>query len=610
MLGCVSVVSFAGFEDAVQVSLGDNAVTAPEEGVDPLYYYFVPEESAMYSFRSTSAGDPFMTLYSEDKYQIKSNDDYDGLNFYVETYLTGNELYYIEIGSYETEAFNLTLTIEKSTPVASFEAVPGNNTFSVGDEEIFVWASFTPEESGYYEFSSTGSSDNTYDACGILLSSAGAEAENDDLAGLDFTMTAELEADTKYTIGVRNYKDESADINVAISKIDKRYAVKTTADNCEFAVNAICADEGDTITVSDITPYEGYIVVDVSYNDGDGSYTLHGDEDGVYTFNMPSSNVAVKVYCEEDEPDEPDDPEFDLEIAAHNLTLEGDIGLNFFVYVTDFDPEITFYGEVDFMGRTYTIDYDENKCREENGVLYHIFSFNVAPAYIYTDITFRAIYSDIYTEETYTIADYITEAAVKYKDDQNMINLMGSLMEYGYLAANYFGKEVGSALVDGYLSPLEYLTAEAMEDYAPKAGDIVETQNSGLTYIGSTLVLLTETSFRLYFSVEEGHSIDEYTFSYSGENIPDTDLVPVERNGMYYVEISGLPAPEIGNQYTISVKKNGDTVKTINYCPLNYVYTVLDRCEKGEMYDPVLELLCGAIYFYASYSYAYFSLME
>jgi hypothetical protein len=327
---------------------------------------------------------------------------------------------------------------------------------------------------------------------------------------------------------------------------------------------------------------------------------------------MPSSNVAVKVYCEEDEPDEPDDPEFDLEIAAHSLTLEGDIGLNFFVYVTDFDPENTFYGEVDFLGRTYTIDYDENKCREENGVLYHIFSFNVAPAYIYTDITFRAIYSDIYTEETYTIADYITEAAVKYKDDQKMINLMGSLMEYGYFAATYFEKEVGSNLVDGYFSPLEATTTENIKDLVP-ADYTVEAQNSGLTYIGSTLVLLTETSFRLYFSVEEGHSIDEYTFSslsFSGENVIDTDLVPVERNGMYYVEISGLPAPEIINQRTITVAKNGDTVKTIDYCPLNYVYTVMDLCEKGEMDDPGLEMLCKALLAYGFFSYNYFSSQE
>ena len=51
MLGCVSVVSFAGFEDAVQVFLGDNAVAAPAEGEDEmvLYFYYFEGYNFVYS---------------------------------------------------------------------------------------------------------------------------------------------------------------------------------------------------------------------------------------------------------------------------------------------------------------------------------------------------------------------------------------------------------------------------------------------------------------------------------------------------------------------------------------------------------------------------------
>ena len=101
-------------------------------------------------------------------------------------------------------------------------------------------------------------------------------------------------------------------------------------------------------------------------------------------------------------------------------------------------------------------------------------------------------------EFTYTVQDYLTEAQTTMADDAKFMALAGSLATYGYYANELFAFDpdfTQHALFDD--SGFASVAAASLADNAAQINDTAD----GVTYVGSSLVLRTETAIKHYFTL-------------------------------------------------------------------------------------------------------------
>lgn len=107
----------------------------------------------------------------------------------------------------------------------------------------------------------------------------------------------DVDKKSSLTNGVYSGTNITADTTVAVTFKQSNYTVtKGTESNGTFTVDKTSAHYNDTITVSGITPANGYVVSEVKYTYGTstGTASLSADKKSA-TFNMPASNVTVNV---------------------------------------------------------------------------------------------------------------------------------------------------------------------------------------------------------------------------------------------------------------------------------------------------------------------------
>ena len=93
------------------------------------------------------------------------------------------------------------------------------------------------------------------------------------------------------------------------------YAITTSVDKNGTVDVAPYVTEGDKVTVT-ITPDEGYMLDELTVKAGSKDIEVTDNEDGTYTFTMPSANVKITAtfvedpdYVAPEEPEEPSEPE-------------------------------------------------------------------------------------------------------------------------------------------------------------------------------------------------------------------------------------------------------------------------------------------------------------
>ena len=288
-------------------------------------------------------------------------------------------------------------------------------------------------------------------------------------------------------------------------------------------------------------------------------------------------------------------------VAAHSLTLNGDIGLNFYAAIENVRTDAYAVFTVD--GKEVTCPVNLNDYTEENGVKYYKFSCNITPSQIDTEI-----YGIIYNGDTvsqpfsYSVHDYFDDllADEELSNDANLVALAASIERYGYYANELFGYDdnfVQHSLFSD--AGMNDITAEWLAQDQP----VYDNTENGVSYYGSSLVLLTKTSFRHYFTLPEGKSIDDFAFSLSKSDDEEIPLTPVKKGSGYYVEISGIPAAEISKKQLVLVKDaNGNVVNTWNASVLSYAYAALNANMSEALNNAVKALV---LYYVASSNYFY-----
>ena len=188
-------------------------------------------------------------------------------------------------------------------------------------------------------------------------------------------------------------------------------------------------------------------------------------------------------------------------------------------------------------------------------------------------------------------------------------------LKYCEAAATQFGVEViekAEAINPGITYDLrgpsvpveDDWTAVTAETLAPYKAVIAEdsVMPKGIKLLGITLVLESYTNIRMYFVVEEGYNINDYTFTLNGEVVR---LSANKKSGQTYLHISGLSASQLKDWFTVSVSDGVDTF-SFEYCAMSYAYTVMQDARSAD----TLKDLARAMWVYATRTEEFLLIMD
>ena len=265
-------------------------------------------------------------------------------------------------------------------------------------------------------------------------------------------------------------------------------------------------------------------------------------------------------------------------LAGYSLSLSGNIGVNFFMELSD-EVVADDKAYMQFTlpnGDTPRVMVSKAEIAFIGEKKYYVFSCEVAAKEMDDTITAQIITSDskgvVYKYTVRDYADYILDEANGYDDNTKAV--VSAMLSYGDYAKAYFSGEELTAT-----SEIEAITSDMLAGYAmTESGTLPE----GIEYYGSTLLLESETTIRHYFKVAEETEASAYGMTKKG--------------GYYYIQCSDIPAGSLGIAHDISVGEY-----TISYSPLSYAYAALNSDSTSDN----LKNLVKALYIYNQNALAY-----
>ena len=292
-------------------------------------------------------------------------------------------------------------------------------------------------------------------------------------------------------------------------------------------------------------------------------------------------------------------------INGASLTLEGDIGVNFYVTLEDASAATTFVmngpdgekrvdvaslsklTEGDYVG-AYKVSYQVAPSDMDQNIVLSLENANGEKLMIYrpagTAYDGRQI--------TYSVKKYVEKAKNLGTDHAKLATLCEKLDVYGLFCKKQFVDETLS-IDDSVIAALPDITKEAL--FADgRALDFNGTLPGVMTFKGSTLLLNAKTSYRLYFDIT-----DTTGLSATVNGQPAT----IKHNSLgYYVQLSNIDAADLDTNY-VAVVTDGTNSCTITFSALTYVYCTL----KNETSAANIYQLVKALYAYNQAANAYFN---
>ncbi len=258
-------------------------------------------------------------------------------------------------------------------------------------------------------------------------------------------------------------------------------------------------------------------------------------------------------------------------LRTASLTLDGKIGLNFYVSVSPSfkaanpngyakltGPE----GEKTVLLADAPVDANGNSK----------FTYAVAAKDMREDVTISffdgndqrlPLYDSAYDEivggsYTYTVGEYLAAVEGDASQSAEMKALAGALSDYNACAELLFGTGTPMAPSLGDMDLSSYK--------ATVTGDLP----AGVTLTGMTLLLESETTLRVYFKLADGAALPIVT-------VDGTDVSPVAKDGQYYIAIENIAATDLGVAHSIAI---GDC--TVSASALSYSAAVLANAADNE----------------------------
>ena len=255
------------------------------------------------------------------------------------------------------------------------------------------------------------------------------------------------------------------------------------------------------------------------------------------------------------------------EVQYASLTLNGDIGLNFYAKLSS--NETAPKADIGFA------DGEKTQCDGTYADGLWRFTYPVAPKDYKKAVSFAlTTYNGAEVTAEYSVETYlnnVTESEAHYA-------LCVNTKEYCEAARVYFYGETATA------------TATLTADLSAYAGS-VSGEDANVTILGATLVLETKTSVRVYFNAKNAEGL-----------VCTVDGVTAEikqENGFTYLEVADIAVKDLGGMHTFTI---GDI--TVNYGAISYVQSVANVTDNAALDNVVKALynafVAGAEYFKAN----------
>ena len=289
--------------------------------------------------------------------------------------------------------------------------------------------------------------------------------------------------------------------------------------------------------------------------------------------------------------------ELSARVVGHSISLEGDIGVNFYMELSDAvanSSTATMHFTIPKNGEpdTQEIKVSEARTVKSGDKTYYVFKCQVAAKEMTSEIKAQIIDGEkqgtVFTYSVKEYADYLLTHTDEREDLAKAAPLVKALLNYGAYTQIYFEKNPDKLANVG-------LTEEekALGEVSITVADYdVSGLPEGVRFGGATLSLKSETTLSLYFM-----SASTLTFSCDGYTV---DTV---KNGEYQVaRIRGIKAAHIGDRLPLKVNGN----KAVTYSPLNYIKKVLN----GGTDDVNLQNAVKALYLFWDAADEYFNIID
>ena len=283
-------------------------------------------------------------------------------------------------------------------------------------------------------------------------------------------------------------------------------------------------------------------------------------------------------------------------ISGHSLTLTGNIGVNYYIEKTDDLADNDYMEFTCPNGEIRQQKVSEAEEKTINDMVYLVFTCEVSAKEMTADIISQFISADGIKGEksTYTVqkyASYILENEEEY--DEKTISLVKAMLNYGAMSQQYFNYrcEDENSLANSVLAEADKVLPDASEVDLSAYKQLVSSEDEGITYCGSLLVLKSGTTIRHYFKIKDDYDIGAYSFK-----VNEQVIVPYEKDGYYCIDIPDICASNLDKEYVV----RAGNFELQNYSALSYANQALNLDDESQISEdvPMLKRVVNALYQY------------
>ena len=332
---------------------------------------------------------------------------------------------------------------------------------------------------------------------------------------------------------------------------------------------------------------------------------------GQYVIEFGDEDVKVTV-------NEVDDP-FGTRLYGHSISLDGDIGVNFYMELDDnVASSETAYMEFSVPNGSIketqivyvnaqtdeSLPYASVKTYE--GKKYYAFKCKVTAKDMTSVITAQMKDGDnkgaVYKYSVREYAAYVIEHPEEFEDNVSVVNLVKSMLDFGSFAQKYFNnniedKDLANYGLDTVKDEVSSVSADEIE-----SDDAEEELPEGLEFEGSTLSLKSETTLSFYF--KNPGDID-FSVALSDQN-PSGLSIEIDKtsyDGYTIVRVRGICAIDLDETITLNISVDGDTSEYyVSNAALSYCRTAISSTTTSEE----LKNVCRSLYLYWYYAREFF----
>lgn len=295
------------------------------------------------------------------------------------------------------------------------------------------------------------------------------------------------------------------------------------------------------------------------------------------------------------------EPALSYNLEGYSLSLDGSIAVNLYMTLADnIAKSPTAVLHCTFPNGS-VVDYKMEDASDKvmNGVKYYVFHLPVAAKEMTGTIRAQIIdeKQDVQGEEySFSVQDYaltILRGAEYSKEYADAVPLVEALLNYGARAQLYFDcetRDLANYCIAEEKRALPSLSPDSIPHYV-KDNQTVQLPQ-GLTFVGASLSIESETVLTLYFNNNTGKTV---TFSEPNSGLSTNG----SKSGEYtIVRITGIPAHKLDQTFRLSIAVEGDqNPYFLTYSPIYYCYNVISR-DLSETRTKELKDLMTAFYFY------------